>query len=102
MGGERRHSIAAKKDPADQDYNAGFMVIALGGLVAAVIVFLLANPIAWLMQHADIAGTLRWISLLLLTSALSRTHETWLIKHLQFKTLALRSPSRSASAAVLP
>jgi lipopolysaccharide exporter len=28
---------------------------------------------------------------LLLTGGLSRTHETWLMKHLQFKVLALRS-----------
>ena len=53
--------------------------------------FLLAGPIARLMHHGDIEGTLRWISVLLLTGGLSRTHETWLMKHLQFKVLALRS-----------
>jgi O-antigen/teichoic acid export membrane protein len=57
----------------------------------AVIVFLLAGPIARLMHHGDIEGTLRWISLLLLTGGLSLTHEAWLMKHLQFKVLALRS-----------
>jgi O-antigen/teichoic acid export membrane protein len=84
-------SIAAKKDLTDRDYNAGFLIIAAGGLVSAIIVFLLAGPIARLMHHADIVGTLHWMSLLLLTGALSRTHEAWLVKHLQFKVLALRS-----------
>jgi O-antigen/teichoic acid export membrane protein len=69
-------SIAAKKDPTDRDYNAGFLVIAAGGLVSAIIVFLLAGFIARLMHHAEIADTLRWISLLLLTGGLSWTHET--------------------------
>jgi O-antigen/teichoic acid export membrane protein len=84
-------SIVAKNNPTDRDYNAGFLIIAAGGLVSAVIVFLLAGPIARLMHHWDIEGTLRWISLLLLTGGLSLTHEAWLMKHLQFKVLALRS-----------
>ena len=84
-------SIVAKNNPTDRDYNAGFLIIAAGGLVSAVIVFLLAGPIGRLMHHGDIEGTLRWISLLLLTGGLSLTHEAWLMKHLQFKVLALRS-----------
>ena len=67
------------------------MVIAAGGFVSGAIVFLLASPITRLMHHADFGGTLRWISLLLLTGGLSRTHETWLMKHMQFRVLALRS-----------
>ena len=85
------NSIAAKKDSTDRDYNACFLVIAIGGLVSAIIVFLLSGFIARLMHHAEIGSTLRWISLLLLTGGLSRTHETWLMKHMQFKVLALRS-----------
>ena len=84
-------AIAAKKDPTDRDYNAGFLIIAAGGLVAAAVVFLLAGPIAHVMHHGDIEGVLRWISLLLLTGGLSQTHYTWLMKHLEFKALALRS-----------
>ena len=37
-------SIVAKNNPTDRDYNAGFLIIAAGGLVSAVIVFLLAGP----------------------------------------------------------
>ena len=84
-------SIAAQKNPTDRDYNAGFLAIAAGGLVSSIIVFLLADIVARLLHHAEIAGTLRWTSLLLLTGGLSRTHETWLMNHLQFRVLALRS-----------
>lgn len=84
-------SIVAKKDPTDQDYNACFIVIAVCGLVSAVLIFILADPIATFLKNSAIADGLRWISLLLLTTGLSKTHEVWLAKHLQFKVLALRS-----------
>ena len=84
-------SVASKRDPTDQDYNAAFLTISMGGLVSAVIVFLLAGPIASVMNHVEIKSTLRWVSLLLLTIGLSRAHEAWLTKKLAFKALALRS-----------
>jgi O-antigen/teichoic acid export membrane protein len=84
-------SVAATRDPTDQDYNAAFLTIALGGLVSAVLVFALAGPIAAILNHAEIKSTLRWVSLLLLTIGMSRAHEAWLTKKLAFKALALRS-----------
>lgn len=83
--------IVAKKDPGDKDYNAAFLVIIASGLASAVLIFLLAEPIARFLNNEALAEGLRWISLLLLTTGLSKTHEVWLAKHLKFKVLALRS-----------
>lgn len=84
-------SFYAKKSPTPEDYNAGFMIILLGGALTALLVFILAEPLAELFGHRDIASTLRWISVLLLTSGLSKMNEIWLTKHLQFRMLAIRS-----------
>jgi O-antigen/teichoic acid export membrane protein len=81
----------ARKSPLAEDYNAGFMIIFAGGASTGLLVFLLAQPIAEFFGHANIATTLRWISALLLTAGLSKMHEIWLTKHLQFRALALRS-----------
>jgi len=84
-------SFYAKKSPTAEDYNAGFVIILLGGALTALFVFILAGPLAELFGHGDMASTLRWISALLLTSGLSKMHEIWLTKHLEFRILAIRS-----------
>lgn len=84
-------SIVAKKDPSDQDYNACFMAIAISGVLSAILIFIFADALAGFLKNTEIAHGLRWTSLLLLTTGLSKTHEVWLAKHLQFKVLALRS-----------
>ncbi len=84
-------SITAKKDPSDQDYNACFIAIAISGVLSAVLIFIFADALASFLKDPEIGNGLRWTSLLLLTTGLSKTHEVWLAKHLQFKVLALRS-----------
>jgi O-antigen/teichoic acid export membrane protein len=81
----------ARKSPTAEDYNAGFMIIFVGGASTGLLIFLLAEPIAELFGHGELATTLRWISALLVTAGLSKMHEIWLTKHLQFRVLALRS-----------
>lgn len=84
-------ALTAQKSPSDQDYNACFLLILISGIISAAGLFFLAGPVAHLLGHAEIEGTLKLICLILLTAGLSQTHEVWLSKHIQFKTLALRS-----------
>lgn len=84
-------SVTAKKDPTDANYNACFIIILSGSVLAALAIFLLSGTIAALFDNPEIKPTLEWVSVLLLTTGLSRTHETWLQKHLQFKRLTIRS-----------
>lgn len=81
----------AKHSPTPADYNAGFVVILAGGTFSALLVFLFAQTVAEIFDHADIADTLRWTSALLLTTGISKMHEVWLTKHMQFRLLAFRS-----------
>jgi O-antigen/teichoic acid export membrane protein len=84
-------TFLAKKDPTDDDYSAGFFVIFVGGSVSALLIFSFAKPFAEVFGHPNIEITLRWISLILFVTGLSKMHEVWLTKHLKFKTLAIRS-----------
>lgn len=84
-------TFLAKKDPTLSEYNAGFFVILFGGSVSAFLIFIFANRLANIFSHPDIESTLKWVSVLLLVTGLSKMHEVWLTKHLQFKTLAIRS-----------
>jgi O-antigen/teichoic acid export membrane protein len=81
----------AKQSPSTQDYNAGFCLILLGALLSALFVFVFSQALADLFEHNEVASTLRWISLLLLTTGLSKMHEIWLTRQLQFRALAFRS-----------
>jgi O-antigen/teichoic acid export membrane protein len=85
------NTFLAKKSPTREEYDAGFAIIFTGGAVAAIIIFFMARPLATLFGHSEIADTLRWISLLLFTTGLSKMHEVWLIQHFKFKSLAIRS-----------
>ena len=83
----------AKVAPSAADYDAGFLIILIGGAFSALTLFLLADSVASALGHGDIAGSLRWISVLLLTTGLAKMQEIWLTKHLKFKNLAIRSVS---------
>ena len=86
-------TFLSKQAPSADDYNAGFFIILVGGALSALILFAFAGPIAEAFDNSHMATSLRWISLLLLTTGLSKMHEVWLTKHLQFKSLAIRSVS---------
>jgi O-antigen/teichoic acid export membrane protein len=84
-------SLAAKQNPVKEDYNAGFFLIIAGSLLSAGIMFLLAHPISVFLKDPDIEHALQITCLVLLAMGLSRTHETWMTKNMQFRILAIRS-----------
>lgn len=84
-------ALTAKKDASDKDYNASFLLNLCIGFVSAGLLFLCAPLIADFLNNNDITNAMQMVSILLLTAGLSRTHETWLSRHMKFKSLALRS-----------
>lgn len=84
-------SIVARRDVGDETFNAAFVLMLASGAAGALILFLLAEPIARLLDNSEIASSLQWTSILLFTTGLSKTHEAWLTKQLMFKVLAIRS-----------
>lgn len=85
------HSLTAHKNPDKDDYNAGFFLIISGSILSAAIMFLLAHPVAVFLKDPAIEPALRLTCFVLLAMGLSRTHETWLARNMQFRILALRS-----------
>ena len=83
--------LLSRRDVSDGEYSAGFHLLLLSGFLAAVLVFSLSEPVAGLFGHAEISIALKWLSVLVFASGLSKIHEVWLSKHLKFKSLALRS-----------
>ena len=84
-------AITSISKPDDEDYNASFIIILVTSLLSAITVFVFADDFAALLGNDQIAEALRLICVLLAAIGLTRTHEAWLSRQLQFKILAIRS-----------
>lgn len=84
-------SLTARKDTNDADYNAGFILITAGSIISAIVMYAIAPFVASLLSNPAIEHALQISSVVVVAMGLSRTHETWMIKNMQFKLLALRS-----------
>ncbi len=84
-------TLMAKANPDHEDYNAGFLIITVLSVISAVLVYFLAEPIAFLMHNDSVSYALKWICLIILTFGAARVHEVWLTKNMMFKQLAIRS-----------
>lgn len=83
--------LLSRREVSDGEYSAGFVLLLISGFVAALAVFLLSQPIADMFGHGEIAIALKWLSVLVFATGLTKIHEVWLSRHLKFKSLALRS-----------
>lgn len=84
-------TLIAKKDPSEEDYNACFITVVTLGSLFAVLIFLAAPLLANVLGYPEVETVLHFVSPMILFIGLSRVHEVWLIKNLQFKALASRS-----------
>jgi O-antigen/teichoic acid export membrane protein len=84
-------AVATKSDVRNVDYNACFFLTSGVSLIFSVGLMVSAKLVAGLVNRPEIVDALQAISLLLLTIGLSRTHEAWLARNMQFKALAIRS-----------
>ena len=83
--------VMAKAKPSNDDYDACFGAILAVSALSALGCIGLAGTLAAFLGNPEIAGALRLLSVLLLTAGLSRTHEAWLLRGMQFRVLAIRS-----------
>lgn len=84
-------AVTSSHKPTEQEYDTCFVMILIASATSAAIAFLGAGLLADLMGNPRIKHALQLVSVLLLTVGLSRTHEAWLSRQLQFKALAQRS-----------
>lgn len=84
-------SLAVKKDPDSEDYNAGFILAAVGCVLSAIVVFLGAAPMATFLDLPDLEVGLKLVSAVIIFMGLARAQETWMMKNMMFRTFTIRS-----------
>jgi O-antigen/teichoic acid export membrane protein len=83
-------AASAKQDTTDDDFNASFLISAALSVLLSVILFLTAPLVAAMMGNAAIAQGLQLVSALLVSIALARTHEAWMVRRMQIRALSIR------------
>ena len=84
-------TLIARASSSDKDYNAGFIIVIAGSVASALFVYLASPLFADLLKHDEIEYGLKLTCLILLTMGLSKIHEVWLMKRMDFRALAIRS-----------
>ncbi|MFT3817059.1 MAG: oligosaccharide flippase family protein [Rubrivivax sp.] len=84
-------AVTSRPQPQAKDFDDCFVAILLVSVASAGAAVAAAPLVASVFGNEQLTGLLRWMSLLLLTTGLSRAHEAWLARHFKFRTLALRS-----------
>lgn len=84
-------TLIARAASGDKEYNAGFIVIMTGSILAALFVYVTSPLFADILKHEEIEYGLKLTCLILLTMGLSKIHEVWLMKRMDFRALAIRS-----------
>jgi len=84
-------AIVRKKAPTDVDYNTGFWLCLGLSAPAFLVLFFLAPYLEEWIGAPGLTQVVHGISLMILTSGLSRMHEARLTHELNFRPLAIRS-----------
>lgn len=84
-------AVQARAEPKDEDYTASFWLIAGLSLLAALALFASSNSIERISGLSDLAIVLKGFCIVVAVQGLSRTHEAWLTRNQQFRSLAVRS-----------
>jgi O-antigen/teichoic acid export membrane protein len=79
-----------KQEVSDLDFTTTFWIMLGIASVAFLALFGVSDYAERLFRAAGLAPVLRAMSVIILFMGLSRTHETWMMRHFQFKPLAIR------------
>lgn len=84
-------ALTSKKSPSNEDYNASLIIIIMVSVFSFLTIFFSSSLLARIFDNDQLMEALKATSVLILLAGLSQTHETWLIRNLKFKSLAIRS-----------
>jgi PST family polysaccharide transporter len=93
-------AMIADRDSDKDDWNAAFWICALGGAVLGLCLWLAAPALAALFKESELAHVLPAIAWTLFVYGLARAPEAWLLRHMRFKPLALRSVLGASAGAM--
>lgn len=83
--------LMAMNNPGQREYDDCFSHTVMLGAVGSLVVLVLAQPLAIVADLPQLAIILYVMSGMLVSIALSRTHEVWYAKRYEFRLLAIRS-----------
>ncbi|MGB7262565.1 MAG: oligosaccharide flippase family protein, partial [Albidovulum sp.] len=83
--------LIAAHDPTDEDYNATFWLTTGLGLGLAVLLWLIAGPIAYVYGQEIVAGLIRGLSVTVLLIAFTAVPVAILRREFNFRVLSLRA-----------
>ncbi len=84
-------AVVSKAEPRQEDYDTAFILTVALSIPAFLVLILAAGAIARAFGSPSLTGVLQGVGIMLVFNGLSRTHEAWLTRGLQFKSLAIRS-----------
>ncbi|HWT72785.1 MAG TPA: lipopolysaccharide biosynthesis protein [Oxalicibacterium sp.] len=84
-------AIVRKKEPSDVDYNTAFWTCVALSIPFFAVLFILAPFVEEWTGAEGLGLVMRGVSLMILTSGLSRVHEARLTHSMDFRPLAIRS-----------
>jgi O-antigen/teichoic acid export membrane protein len=84
-------TVAVRKhEVSDLDFTTTFWIMLGIASAAFLILFGVSGYAERLFRAVGLTPVLRAMSVIILFMGLSRTHETWMMRHFQFKSLAIR------------
>ena len=92
--------LLAANNPDQRDYADSYSHIIVLSVGGSLILALLAEPLAWLVNLPDLPLVLYVMSGMLIGIGLPRTHEVWYAKRFEFRLLAVRSSLAATAAGI--
>lgn len=93
--------VARKQKAEDIEYTTAFWIgiaVSIFGFAALLILSFFVDRI---FKAPGLGPVFRAMSIILLFMALSRVHETWMLRHFKYKSMALRGLVGAASGAIV-
>jgi O-antigen/teichoic acid export membrane protein len=79
-----------KQHTSDLDFTTTFWITLGISAIAFLLVMASAGLMERLFHASGLTSVLRAMAVIILTMGLSRTHETWMMRHFRFKSMAIR------------
>lgn len=93
--------VARKQNAADIEYTTAFWLIIGFSTAAFGALFAFADLAERLFRAPGLAPIFRAMSIIILFMGLGRVHETWMLRHFRFKSLAMRGLAGAGASAVV-
>ena len=84
------YAVIRKADAAPVEYTTAFWLTILFSIFAFLVIEAAAGLAQQLFGIADLALVLREMGVIVLVMGLARTHECWMFRHFEFRSLAIR------------